>query len=219
MKRTYLTATAVLAWSGLALQLGILIFNAITGRSELTALGAVWRFLGYFTILTNVVVAVSYTLRLLAPTSALGRFFARPVVDSGVLAAITLVGVVYVTILQGLWDPKGAQLLADILLHYVAPLGYIIYWIAFVPRGTLRLAFVPFWLLYPLGYLLYALLRGLLDNWYAYPFIDVAELGYPRVFINAAGLVLAFVFVGLVLVALDQIADRLLPRAAQPSAD
>jgi hypothetical protein len=141
------------------------------------------------------------------------------VVDSGVLAAITLVGAVYVLILQGLWQPRGAQLLADVLLHYVAPLGYIGYWLAFVPRGTLQLRFVPRWLLYPTGYLVYALLRGLLDGWYAYPFIDVGALGYPRVFANAAGLVVAFLFVGLLLVALDQAASRLLARRVQPAAD
>jgi hypothetical protein len=212
-----MTVAALLAWSGLALQLGILVFNAATGRSELTLLEAVWRFLGYFTILTNIVVAVSYSARLWAPDTAIGRFFARPVVDSGVLAAITLVGVVYITILQRLWQPQGAQLLADILLHYVAPLGYIIYWIAFVPRGLLRWSFVLSWLIYPTGYLIYAMLRGRLDNWYAYPFIDVVQLGYLRVFANAAGLIAIFLLAGLLLIVLDRAAIRLRPRVA-PSA-
>jgi hypothetical protein len=73
MKRIYMTAAAVLAWCGLALQLGILLFNAATGRSELSELQAVWRFLGYFTILTNIVVAVSYTSRRPRPRAASSR--------------------------------------------------------------------------------------------------------------------------------------------------
>jgi hypothetical protein len=200
-------AAAALAWLGVLVQLAVLVGNM--GSNGMSLPEILWRLVGYFTILTNVVVATSYTARLVAPASALGRFFERSVVDSAVLAAITLVGAVYVLILQNLWDPQGGQLLADVLLHYVAPLGYIGYWIVFQPRGILQWRFVPYWLIYPFGYLVYAMLRGALDGWYAYPFIDVAAIGYARTLANAAGLMLAFAAVGLLIVALDKAAARL----------
>lgn len=207
MRRSYMMAAGALAWLGVLVQLAVSIGSL--GTSGMSLPEILWRLVGYFTILTNIVVATSYTARLAAPASALGRFFERTVVDSAVLAAITLVGAVYVLILQGLWDPRGGQLLADVLLHYVAPLGYIGYWIAFRPRGALQWGFVPAWLIYPSGYLVYAMLRGALDGWYAYPFIDVATIGYARTFANAAALIAIVSLAGLLIVALDKAAARL----------
>lgn len=43
-------------------------------------------------------------------------------------------------------------------------------------------------MIYPLVYFAYILLRGDLLAAYPYPFIDVASLGYPQVFINAGGI-------------------------------
>ncbi len=49
---------------------------------------------------------------------------------------------------------------------------------------------------YPISYLAYALVRGEWMGAYPYPFIDVPALRYPRVFANAAGLLLVFVAAG-----------------------
>ncbi len=206
--RTYLAVAGGLAWAGVLVQLAVSIGTMDVGGLSLPEI--LWRLTGYFTILTNIVVATSYTARVVAPASALGRFFARTAVDSAVLAAITLVGAVYVLILQRLWEPKGAQLLADVLLHYVTPLGYIGYWVFLQPRGALQWRFVPLWLLYPCGYLAYAIARGALDGWYAYPFINVAAIGYGRTFANALGLIVIFSIVGLLIVALDKVLARFL---------
>jgi hypothetical protein len=45
---------------------------------------------------------------------------------------------VYVTILRPLWAPQGAQWLADVLLHYGMPLGYLGFWLFLVRKTSLR---------------------------------------------------------------------------------
>ena len=74
--------------------------------------------------------------------------------------------------------------------------------------AALAMAWTPWaawlWLVYPLVYFVYALLRGHLLGAYAYPFIDVAMLGYAQVFINAGGILLGFVAVALVLIGIDR---------------
>jgi len=52
---------------------------------------------------------------------------------------------------------------------------------------------LPLYLVYPIGYAFYALLRGVVDGFYPYPFVDVGQIGYPRALLNIAGLSLAFV--------------------------
>jgi hypothetical protein len=46
--------------------------------------------------------------------------------------------------------------------------------------------------------------RGALDGWYPYPFLDVTTLGYPRVLLDACGMLLAFLAIGAVLLALGR---------------
>jgi hypothetical protein len=89
------------------------------------------------------------------------------------------------------------QQLADELLHTIIPIGFIIFWLVFVPKQNIAWATVLPWTIYPLVYLVYTLLRGPLAQWYPYPFVDVKELGYPKVFINIAMVCAVFIFFSL----------------------
>jgi len=46
------------------------------------------------------------------------------------------------------------------------------------------------------------LVRGAMNDWYPYPFLDVTTLGYLRVLIDACAVLLIFIAVALLLVAL-----------------
>jgi hypothetical protein len=72
-----------------------------------------------------------------------------------------------------------------------------------VPRFHLTLRQCLLWLIYPLGYLCITLWRGSTSDFYPYPFINVGELGYPHVLLNASLLVLAFVTLMGVFIALN----------------
>jgi hypothetical protein len=60
------------------------------------------------------------------------------------------------------------------------------------------------WALVPAAYLVFALLRGAIDGFYAYPFIEVTQLGYGRVFLNAIGVLAVFLCIATVLIWLDK---------------
>jgi len=64
------------------------------------------------------------------------------------------------------------------------------------------------WLAYPGIYLVYILARGAASGLYPYPFVDVTELGYGRVFVHAGLLMLAFSGLGLVVIALGRALER-----------
>ena len=212
MRRPFMATVAVAGWFALVLQLALMIINM--GAKGDTPAEALWRFFAYFTILTNTLVAVSLTARVVAPGSPAGRFFSHPVAEAAVLMPILLVFVVYVTVLQQLWQPQGAQLLVDLILHYFVPLAFLAYWLLFVPHGGLAPQNIAAWVVYPLAYGPYALGRGALDGFYPYPFIDVAALGYPRVLLNIVLMAAVFAVAGLLLVG----ADRAIARRRQGAA-
>ena len=197
-----MAVAAVLGWAGLSIQLYLIFYSRWTLAASL--LGGLVSFFSYFTVLTNTLVATVLTCELTSRESAARRWFLQPWVSSGIAVSIAVVGLAYSLLLRHLWHPEGWQLLADELLHDIMPLLFLVYWWCCVPKGTLRLGHIALWVMYPLVYFAYALLRGHLLAAYPYPFIDVSTLGYPQVFLNAAGILAGFVVIALLVVGLDR---------------
>lgn len=198
-RRILVAAIAVLGAFALLLQLWLSLRNA--PAMGLTPGQALWRYFGYFTILTNLLVVMALTARTMPPRAGMVRILRRTDVQTAVAVAIVIVAIVYHLILSRLWHPQGWSWLADQLLHTVMPLLFVLHWWFGVSKASLRWRHVLACLPYPLAYAAYVLLRGAVDGWYPYPFIDVATLGYLRVGRNACGLLVAFVAVACVLVA------------------
>ncbi|MET0208967.1 MAG: Pr6Pr family membrane protein, partial [Burkholderiaceae bacterium] len=156
---------------------------------------------GYFTVLTNLFVALAFTS---AARGGERPALGRPAVLGCATASIAMVGLVYHLVLRELWAPQGAQWLADMLLHYAVPIAVVAHWLACSRALALPWSLALAWCAWPLGYLVYALLRGAVLGSYPYPFIDVTALGYAKTFVNSAGLLLAFVAVALAVIAVTR---------------
>lgn len=206
--RPALALVAVIAWFGVLLQLPLSIRIALgNGKSVVDGLVA---FLGYFTVLTNIFVALAALLPL-TPFSRtrLGRWFGTGMVLGCATTAILLVGIVYHLLLRNVWAPEGLQWVADIVLHYAVPTVFFICWALFPPRQKLPIWAPLAWGLYPLSYVAYALIRGELLGSYPYPFIDVTSLGYSKVLINSFLLLVVFVVLGSVVHAVARLRNRM----------
>ncbi len=202
MKR-FIAATALAGWVGLAIQQYLIFYSRWSSGASL--LGGLINFFSFFTVLTNTLAVVVLSYALVQRDSAAKRFFLRPAISSPITVSILVVGLAYSLLLRHLWQPEGFQLIADELLHDVMPVLFLIYWWRCVPKGSLRLKHIGAWMIYPLVYFAYALLRGDLLGQYQYPFIDVATLGYPQVFVNAGGILAGFVLIALAVVGLDKV--------------
>jgi len=200
MQLWFRMVAAAIAWFAITLQ----YYLIVRYKTEGDLVEAAIDLLAFFTMLSNILVALAMTLPWLAPESRLGAFFSRPSVRTAIASYIILVSAVYYTILRKLWNPEGWQLVADTLEHCVAPALYLIDWLVFVPKGTLRIKSVPWWLIFPVSYAFYSLINGAVTGYYPYPFLDVTKLGYDRVLLNMAVLTAAFAFLGLVLVGIDR---------------
>jgi hypothetical protein len=200
--RALVMVVAMVAWFGLLLQVVLTLGN---GKGVVTGVVSL---LGYFTILTNLLVCVSLTLPLIAPASRGGRLFARSDVTAWVATSILFVCLAYHFLLRNVWHPEGLQLVADRTLHYVTPVLYLLYWWFCFPKDALRFSYPLLWGLYPVGYLVYLLIRGSIISSYPYGFIDPLVIGYQRTFINGVGLLCVFIVLGLLLVGLARLQRR-----------
>ena len=198
-KRFVQISIAAIAWFAVILQLYLQIVNRKTEVSE-----AIIRFFSYFTILTNIMVAVCFSSLSWQQGKAF-RFFNKPGVTTAVTVYIVIVGLVYNLILRSLWAPEGLQLLVDNLLHSVTPLLTLIYWFVYTSTKEINWKEPVAWMLYPLFYLIYVMIRGSFSDFYPYFFIDVSKLGYSTAFTNAVYVTLAFLFVSYLLIGLGKL--------------
>jgi len=206
MSRTpqrYQAIIAVLGWFALISQFYI---NATSNAAPLAEIAI--RYFSYFTILTNLLITIYCSVRLLAPESALALFFSKQSTGTAVAVYITVVGVVYNIILRSIWDPEGLQLVVDELLHTIIPILFIGYWILRISKHELAWKNVWYWLLYPLVYSILILIRGYFSGFYPYPFVNITSLGYNQVFINCIVLTTVFMLFSFLFVWITKLISR-----------
>lgn len=211
MGRFLQVAGLTIGLAGLVLQFCISIPASMeAGRS---LLGSIIFVFSFFTILTNIGTVLVYTSLLSSNGYAWLPAFAGSRVRAGVAVSITLVFVVYATVLSQLWHPQGLFLLCDVLLHYVTPVLFVLWWLIAGADGRTRWPDISWWLLYPLAYLIYALVRAPIAGEVPYPFLDVGKNGVTSVAVSA--LTVTGVFLMLCVVAI--ITDRGISRIRRSS--
>jgi hypothetical protein len=167
-----------------------------------------WRYLGYFTILTNIFVALIWTRAVLRPEAYMPRLEAAGAVS------IVMVGVIYHALLASRWNPQGLQLVADFTHHTLVPALFALYWLM-RPHGQLKWIDAFALVIWPLAYCPYALTRGAFDGWYAYFFLDPNHMSVVQLVTSIAGLSSVFLVCALVLIGVDKIlAKRAAPLVA-----
>ncbi|MGV4985303.1 Pr6Pr family membrane protein [Streptomyces sp. NRAIS4] len=193
-------------------------FAAAAGVALELLLGAPARTLSYFSVQTNILLAIVMLL------SASRAWRARRPLPSAVTGATVLyamvTALVYHLLLAHTTPPfsmtgttavperwHGAWATLQIL-HTVTPAAAVLDWLLLTPAARLHLRQTATWLLYPLAYLAFYLIRAMFlpppnPSRYLYPFLDVAAHGYRSTLANALLLGLAIYALAVLLVALD----------------
>ncbi|MBW8909340.1 MAG: Pr6Pr family membrane protein [Mesorhizobium sp.] len=193
MARFLQIAGLVIGLAGLVLQFAISMPASMAAGRGL--LGSIVFYFSFFTILTNIA-AVLVHASLVSPVGyAWFPAFAGARMRAGVAVSITLVFIVYAAVLARLWQPQGLFLLCDVLLHYVTPVIFVLWWLFAGADGARRWRDISWWMIYPLAYLAYALIRAPFAGEVPYPFLDVAKNGAASV--AWASLAITALFVGL----------------------
>jgi hypothetical protein len=190
--RIFAACIATVAWIGLIVQFAELyrVHSAVM---------SLWMMFAFFTITTNVLVAIVFSC------VALDRGMLRADwIVAGTTLSILLVGMVNALLLWGLLELSGGSLLVDRLLHVVTPACALLFWIFFARKGRLVWRDPLLWAIYPLAYFAYAIARGVTTGKYAYPFLNVLTLGWSRTALNAFYIAAAFMACGCAMVWIDR---------------
>ncbi|MDG4856736.1 Pr6Pr family membrane protein [Streptomyces sp. T-3] len=201
----------------LAVVQGLIALAAVAGILIDFALGSPLRVLSYFTIQSNLLLAV------VCAVSAWRAWQGRPPlaawITGGATLFIAITGLVYHLVLAnsssgfsmtGETTLTGWRVVSNDLLHTVTPLAAALAWLLLIRPGCLALRHAGLWMLYPLAYLCFALVRGAIMSpgstaRYPYPFLDVDQHGYLGVLGNGVVFGLVFYALALAIVGLDRI--------------
>ncbi len=185
--------TAITAWAALLLQI-VLITEKMMSEG-VTVPAAIWRFLGFFTILANIAVGIVATAMIFKNVHAVIRL--------STISAITFVGVVYSVALRATWQPTGWQAVADHMLHDATPILFIVAWLL-SEHGTLHWRDATWAMVAPLVYCVYALVRGAGNGWYAYWFFDPSKPDVSRMGASIVALSVSFIILALAFIEVDR---------------
>lgn len=215
-RRRAWTVVAVVAWAGFALTLSLSALGwyaesppepgvyGDTGGGAYGVLQRVTDTLSYFTIWSNVVVALAATV---VARGASGATWHRVLLLDALLM-IVVTAIVYQLLLAPSIDVQGWSIITDPTQHVVVPVLAVAAWVWVGPRGWVSGRLVPLALLVPVLWVAWMLLRGAVIGSYPYGFVAVGERGYPAVLATIA-MILAF---GLVVAAVLWAVDTALSR-------
>ncbi|MBU6367894.1 MAG: Pr6Pr family membrane protein, partial [Gemmatimonadetes bacterium] len=217
LRRLLSPLTATVAWVALLVQLPLSIQGGVA-RGD-TVARAVADYFSFYTILTNLLVALVLTVPAVAPRSAAGRVLGHALARWTAAAAILVVGIAYHLLLSDLYNPTGVAAVTDLVFHYLVPALYALTWVCALPLPTRG----PLWpalgalSAYPVAYFAYLLARGAVVGSYPYFFVDAGALGVLGAFRNALGLLAVHLLLAWGLRGVAQrVQARLAPAPAAP---
>lgn len=158
---------------------------------EVSIVESVTRFLSYFTILTNLLVTIYFSVIYFSKSG--NTICHKPGSLTALAAFMAFVGLAYHLLLRHVWDPKGLVMILDETHHTVAPIVTILFWWFYEKRNSVKFKKLSAWILYPILYLIWITIRGHFSSFYPYYFVDANNLGIQKALINSFGLLVIIV--------------------------
>jgi hypothetical protein len=222
--RPLLATNAVVAWVGVVISFTVTISGYYLGQEnpdKQSILGNVpsghdsplERFLDwstYFTMVSNITVAVVLTVLVLRPAlftreDRVGGIWRALRLDSVLMIVIT--GIFYWLLLaEG--GKTGWDLVDNTMMHTVTPIVTVVVWLVAGPRGLVSRRTIAPALVLPLAWAAYAIVRGKVVGAYPYSFLDVSTQGLVEVLVFLLGIVAFGVVVALAMLAMDHLLVR-----------
>lgn len=128
----------------------------------------------YFTIQSNlfvVIICIIFALELFKDKKTESIFI------GGTLLYILITLIVFFIFLRPIWHPTGIRYVANLLLHYIVPIGYFGFVVYYRHDYSFEVGDIKYWIIYPILYTVMVLIVGPLTGDYIYPFFNIPEVG------------------------------------------
>jgi len=162
-----------------------------------------FNFFGYFTIQSNIFIALAFAATLVAAARRKRGELGLSLFRGASTVYIATTGIVYNTLLVNVDVQTSVQWSNDVL-HRVLPVYAVLDWLLFSDRARLLFRHVWWFLLYPAVWLVVILVRGATDGWVPYPFLN-PDLGYGVVALYCLGVAVFIVLMGVLVIGMSRL--------------
>ena len=169
------------------------------------------RFFAFFTIQSNLI-GVAAFIWLVARRGA-DRSRALELLRGAAVVYLTLTLFVVIFLLSGV-DVQLQLGWVDFVLHKLFPVIVVLDWLVDPPTMRLIYRDALLWLVYPLVWTALTVVRGAIDGWYPYPFLNPANGGYGVVAATVVAIIAAFLVLSAITIAIGNARGRATPRPA-----
>jgi hypothetical protein len=169
------------------------------------------RFFAFFTIQSNLIGVAAFVWLLARRGKQRSR--GQELLRGAAAVYLTVTFFVVIFLLSGA-DVQLDLAWVDFVLHKLFPVIVVLDWILDPPMTRLTYRDALLWLVYPLIWTGLTLVRGAIDGWYPYPFLDPANGGYGMVAIVVVAVTLAFLGLAAITIA---VGNRLGRTSAAPA--
>lgn len=186
----------------------ILVLAAIVAQAVVLAdVGAfdATRFFAFFTIQSNLIGVAAFVWLLVVGRRPRSR--ALELVRGASAVYLTVTFFVVIFLLSGV-DVQLQLVWVDVVLHKIFPVIVVLDWILEPPAARMAARDIVTWLVFPLAWTVLTVVRGALDGWYPYPFLDPANGGYGQVAVVVVGVLIGFVAIAVAILAIANSRSR-----------
>lgn len=150
-------------------------------------------FFSYFTILSNIFIAVVFAMSAFVTLRGKKLSLALECTRGAATLYMVTTGIIFALLLSQY--PLGLTMpWVNTVLHQIIPVFAALDWLFMPPSLRVPPKMWWSWLLFPVLYVIYTLLRGPHAGWYPYPFFDPTVTGgYGRVAVYCIGISLCLV--------------------------
>ncbi len=182
------------------------------------SLGGAKMLLCYYTVLSNLVCFLYFAFLVIVQPAR-----ENALIKGAVTMCITVTGLVYHFMLTGVMEASvGAVsqtlLIGNTLVHYVVPIGVVLDYFLFFPKGNYKPLHPLAWLALPFAYFVFILIRAEVStatftgyggqSRFPYPFLDVDAYGWSRVLLMVFAITVVFTALGYLSFVLDRLLGR-----------
>ena len=173
-------AAVVLVLAAIVVQAIVLAQN---GRFDAT------RFFAFFTIQSNLIGVAAFAWLIARGDRPRSR--GLELLRGAAAVYLTVTFVVVIVLLSDV-DVQLQVNWAEFTLHKLFPVIVVADWILDPPQTRLSLRDALVWLVYPIVWTAVTVVRGAVDGWYPYPFLDPANGGYASVAVAVVAITIGF---------------------------
>jgi hypothetical protein len=170
------------------------------------------RFFAFFTIQSNLIGVAAFAW--LLGTGRHRRTRGLELLRGAAAVYLTVTFFVVIFLLSGI-DVQLQLGWVDFVLHKLFPVVVVLDWALDPPTTRLTYRDAALWIAYPIVWTVLTLIRGAIDGWYPYPFLNPANGGYGQVAVTVVSITAAVLVIAAVAVVIGNRGTR---RSGSPSA-